>query len=93
MKKKGKLLEGIFSVPLVALFFFFVLYACGENNILEEGIEKEEATKNTEEVERNEFLQEREEIVQEEMLLQEIKEEKKKTPILYRVPLDRKSVV
>jgi len=88
MKKKGKLLEGIFSVPLVALFFFFVLSACGENNILEEGIEKEEATKNTEEVERNEFLQEREEIVQEEMLLQEIKEEKKKTPILYRVPLN-----
>ena len=58
MKKKGKLLEGIFSVPLVALFFLFVLSACGENNILEEGIEKEEATKNTEEVERKLLLSE-----------------------------------
>ena len=49
---------------------------------MEEGIEKKESTKNTEEVEVHEFLQEREEIEQEDIPPQKTNEEKKQDTIL-----------
>ncbi len=55
---------------------------------MEEGIEKKESTKNTEEVEVHEFLQEREEIEQEDIPPQKTNEEKKQDTILYQIPPD-----